>query len=199
MRFLELVRLQLAVEPAERRDRVSPTVDLFAERLRARQLVSETEGARDQARQAAGATGESALAAHFGGYAENERRTANLPTFSVAVLLTITALAAVLLFRSTPKDVSTTEELAKLSLTVPLAALAAYLAREASHHRAVAQWAAELEVQLLTVDAYTTPLSSELRDRIRGPDTASLRPTGLSNRKVRSRSHPPRSRTQPAW
>jgi hypothetical protein len=163
--FVELMRRYLEESV---RDRVGPLLDIFSERLRARELVFETEGARDVARQAAGAAGESALAAHFGNYAARERTTANrLRLLSVAALLAVTAFAAVLLFRVATKDTTTGLELAKLTLTLPLAALAAYLAREASNHRAAAQWASVLEVQLLTVDAYTAPLGDTLRSEIR--------------------------------
>jgi hypothetical protein len=151
-----------------------PIVDRYSELLEARRLTHETRGARDEAvrvldvtRRAAGVTGETSLAVHFGNYAASERKTANLLRLgTVAVLLGVTVLAAVLLFRKGANP-TTTEDIAKLSLTIPLAALATYLGREASRHRRVSQWAGELEVQLLTVDAFTETLSGSLREQIR--------------------------------
>lgn len=145
----------------------------FEERLETRRLVDEVHDARDEAvrvlsdtKRAAGATGSTSLAVHFASYATHERRSADrLRAAAVGVLLAITLIAATLTWVD-PEDASA-RDVARLSLTIPLAVLAAYLGREASRHRSASRWARELEVQLLTVDAYTEPLSNELRDNIR--------------------------------
>jgi hypothetical protein len=158
----------LSDETRERDTELSSLLAVYDDRLRARALLAETQGARNVAVQAAGATGETALASHFGRYSKQERGSADrLRAASVVVLIATAALAAILLSLTDTSDSSIGEELAKLSLTLPLAALAGYLAREASHHRSSAQWAAEVEVQLKTVDAYTTPLPDTLRDELR--------------------------------
>ncbi len=151
-----------------------PIADRYLDRIEARRLVGETEAARDAAvdalrttRRVAGITGETKLAQHFGDYASRERRSANRLRAACIATLFAVALGAGALIYSAGGSLTTAEEIARLSLTIPVVALAAYLGREASRHRLAAQWASELEVQLLTVDAYTEALSDDLREQIR--------------------------------
>jgi hypothetical protein len=146
----------------------------FEERFETRRLAEEVQDVHDEVvrvlsdtQDAAGKAGSTSLGAHFGNYATKEQNTADRLRWSaVGVLLLITGIAATLL-ASEPKSLNDFGEIARLSLTLPLAALAAYLGKEASHHRATSRWARNLEVQLRTVNAYTEPLSPELRDMIR--------------------------------
>jgi hypothetical protein len=146
----------------------------FEERFETRRLAEEVQDVHDEVvrvlsdtQDAAGKAGSTSLGVHFGDYATKEKRTADLlRSAAIALLLLITGIAATLL-ESEPKSLNDLGEAARLSLTVPLAVLAAYLGREASHHRATSRWARNLEVQLRSVNAYTEPLSPELRDMIR--------------------------------
>jgi hypothetical protein len=169
------------------------------EELEARRLASEVRDVRDAAvqvleetRRAAGTTGSTAMATHFGKYAAREHRTANMLRFLCAVsLLAIGCLAAVLLLLRDNSDVSTGREIAQLAVTIPLGLLAAYLGRESGAHRKTGRWATEIEVQLLTLDAFAEPLSAESRDLLRtelgrrallgGPvfETDPISPSGL--------------------
>lgn len=143
------------------------------ERLEARRVVDDVSQARDDAlealadtRKAAGVTAETSLAQHFGDYAVRERRSANrLRLSTVALALLITGLASALLLVSS--DVSAVDEPERLALTLPLAALAAYLGREASRHRNASTWAEEIRIRLLTLDAFAAPLSDEQRSQLR--------------------------------
>jgi hypothetical protein len=152
-----------------------PVIDKYEEQLEARQLVSEVRETRDEAkrvlsdtRRAAGATGESSLAQHFGAYAARERRDANaLRGFCILTLLSIAGVAVALLLDKESNQLSTPHELARLAITIPLAVLATYLGREATRHRKVSRRARELEIQLQTVDAFAHPLPDPLRDQLR--------------------------------
>jgi hypothetical protein len=156
-------------------DAYSPIVERFEEQLEARQLVAEVRESRDEAervlsdtRRAAGATGETSLAQHFGAYATKELWNANvLRALCVLALLAIAGGAALLLAGKQATELTTTREIAKLAITIPIAVLAAYLGREATRHRKIARRARELEIQLQTVDAFTHPLPESLRDQIR--------------------------------
>jgi hypothetical protein len=115
-------------------------------------------------------TTDTEFARHFGDYARDERSTANLlQVAAVVVIVAITVLAAVLVLviQSDGSGSDVGNEIAKLALTVPLAALAAYLGKESSRHRRDAQWAAAIEVQLLSVDSYAQTLADTDREQLR--------------------------------
>jgi hypothetical protein len=157
------------------RDTYLPIVDRYEEQLEARRLVAEVRETRDEAervlvdaRRAAGASGESSLALHFGAFAKAELRMADqLRALCIATLLAIAFVATALFVYQEANDLTTTGEIAKLAVTIPIAVLAAYFGREATRHRKVARRARELEIQLQTVDAFTHPLPDSLRDQIR--------------------------------
>ena len=174
--FLPSFRSFLASAGSEEiQRRFYPVIDRYEEQIEARQLVAEVRETREEAkrvlsdtRRAAGATGESSLARHFGEYASRERRDANLLRgLCVLTLLSIAGVATLLVSSKEASTLNTAHELAKLAITIPLAVLAAYLGREATRHRKVARRARELEIQLQTVDAFAHPLPESLRDRLR--------------------------------
>jgi hypothetical protein len=173
--FLAAFRAFLESASTGIRARFALVLDRYEEQLEARQLVAEVRETRDEAkrvlsdtRRAAGVTGESSLAQHFGEYARAEGWQANVLRIAcVLTLLSIVAVAVVLLGDKHASELNTPHELARLAITVPLAVLAAYLGREATRHRRVARRAREMEIQLQTVDAFTHPLPDELRDKLR--------------------------------
>lgn len=123
--------------------------------------------ARDAAQQAAGRTGDVALGAHFGQLASRETRTANvLRLCAIGILLALVAAATIIISRN-PSIGSVSEEILRVSVSLPLAVLAAYLGRESSRHRSAADWARQLEVQLETLDAFIAPLAEERRQYLR--------------------------------
>jgi hypothetical protein len=158
-----------------RGDEALRSLDRAIEHAQATRLVAEARGARDEVQRvldttqrAAGAVGEGELALAFGGYAERERRVADvLRAVCALALLGITVLAAVLLFGRSGDGPTVSEELAHLAVGVPIAALAAYLGRESTRHRAAARWAHELELQLRTLNAYCEPLDGDARMQLR--------------------------------
>lgn len=155
--------------------RLTREIDRFREELESRRLAGEVREVHDEAvkvlqatRKGAGATGSTSMATHFGELAIKESRTANLLRWLCALtLLSIGVVASLLLVVRDGGDLSTGREIAQLAVTIPLGLMAAYLGREASGHRATARWAKQLEVQLLTLDAFAEPLSAESSDLLR--------------------------------
>jgi hypothetical protein len=175
--FLTLYKTDIAyyIESGATNSDTMRAVDRAAETIAARRLVAEARETRDQVKRvlretqrAAGVVGETRLAAHFAAYARRERRIANvLRVSSIAAALLITMVAGVLLLNGRTDSLTTAQELAHIAVALPLAALAAYFGRESARHRTSSKWADELEIQLLTFDAFCEPLDDAARTRLR--------------------------------
>ncbi len=124
---------------------------------RATRAAERAERAADVASAAAGAAGSKGMAGCFEECATGERRAADLLRTATVTLLSLLIAGSSLLVVAghgyTPVEV-----LLRLALVLPVAVLAAYLAKEATRHRRSADWAAELEVELPTLPAYTEKL-----------------------------------------
>lgn len=149
------------------RVRESLTVNQLLDRARrsaieANEAEADARRAATHVKEVAGqeATGE--LAEHFEMLAREERGPAFwFRGLAFTLGVAVAALASVLLTTATE---STTGELVrKLAITVPLAALGAYAAKEASGHRTAYRWARRVEVQLRTMRAFVQPLPSDLQ------------------------------------
>jgi len=128
--------------------------------LKARWLLDEAAHTLDVAREAAGAVGATSVGRHYSDHADEEARKADrLRVAVVALLVTVAAGFIVLNFLST--EFTLGSEVLRLSATIPLAALAAYLMRESSRHRASARWAGELAIAMHSLTAYIQPLGAE--------------------------------------
>lgn len=134
-------------------------------------LRSSAENASEQvervlevSRQAAGQVADHTLSSHFKKIGDRERRSSTiLRTTAVSCLL-----AAAMIGYFLSKERTTTAMLAeRLSVGIPLLLLAGYFAREAAHHRKVSRWAEEIEVKLLTLDAYIEPLDKTQQNELR--------------------------------
>lgn len=175
--FLTLYKTDIAyyIEHGQTDNETMRVLDRAAETIAARRLVAEARDARDEVkrvlretRRAAGVVGETRLAAHFAAYARRERRSADLlRVSSIAAALLITAVAGVLLLDGKTDSLTTSQQLAHLAVALPLAALAAYFGRESGRHRTSSKWADELEIQLLTFDAFCEPLDDDAKTRLR--------------------------------
>ncbi|OXM51629.1 hypothetical protein [Amycolatopsis alba] len=154
-------------EKPAKRAAATEAVAEIRRQLRARWLLDQTERTLDGARQAqaaaedaAGVAGAKGVGQYYLEHAEKEARIADrLRAAVVALLTTVAAGFIVLNFLSIDFTVGT--ELLRLSATIPLAALAAYLMRESSKHRAAAQWAGELAIAMRTLKGYTTSLGDK--------------------------------------
>ena len=124
------------------------------------------EQARDATRQAAGDAAAHRLSEHFWAYAGQETKIANHLRLIVTGLLTSVAVGAIGL-NALLGDLSLSTELVRLSAVIPLAALAAYLARESSKHRTSAKRASELAIAMRTLHDYTAPLEDPTKSDLR--------------------------------
>jgi hypothetical protein len=137
--------------------------------------AEEAVAAAEDAKQAAGDVGTSSLSEHFTAFAREEelRATWRQLITGLLVLLVVGLGVYGAFFQKLPTAWSA-ETLVKLTLSVPLLALAYYFAREASHHSAAAQRAREIEVRLRTVRAYTAELPDDDRIAVRAEFAKSL-------------------------
>lgn len=130
-------------------------------------LVDEAREASETIRHHSTEIGENELWSFFTAYARSEKISAEvLRALCGATLVTIAVLATVILFHQDASDRSTGEQLGRLSVTVPLGLLAAYLARESGQHRLAAGWARQIAVQLRTIRLYLAELPAAERDRV---------------------------------
>ncbi|MFD4673728.1 hypothetical protein ACFWNN_28685 [Lentzea sp. NPDC058450] len=134
-------------------------------------IVSDAKKARDEvvsvledARQAAGEAADAVLSVHFSKFAAGEQRRAEwLRGGAIGCLMVLVLAAAIILPQAVKSDSTVASVLARLTFSIPLAVLAAYLGKESSKHRELARWARQLEVRLLTFDAFVAPLSEDQR------------------------------------
>jgi hypothetical protein len=172
-----LVRNVIVIRRALRRvvDEVSPGLDGEEARRRAVAItgVSESHFAirdldllRAKERQAAGRKGAQHLGHYFDRVALVERWFAE-----VLRLVTVGALGVLIVLGWQTQgllesDASPTRLIGHLALTVPLAALVAYLARQGRHHRTAARNAKDLAVRLRTFPLVTADLDRPERNQL---------------------------------
>jgi hypothetical protein len=135
----------------------------------------------------AGVAAEGELSRHFAAYAAAERKTANIARLSVVTLAVATAVFAFIAIGVSGRDLTWLELTRKFAITLPIVALAAYLARESSRHRESCDWAETIAVQLKTVRAYTESITEDARDSIRvelGKRIFSSQPPQSSNKQI---------------
>jgi hypothetical protein len=134
--------------------------DAIQDELRAQRFIhdaDEQQRKRDETKKAAGDAMADKVGYYYGKYADAETRSAVRLWLIVSGLLAVVAVGAIWLHLWLGVA-SFSTELIRLSATIPVAALAAYFAREASKHRASARWARELEIAMHTIPGYTAPL-----------------------------------------
>ncbi|SEB36082.1 hypothetical protein [Microbacterium hydrocarbonoxydans] len=129
------------------------------------ELNAELQDSAAKAKDAAGIIGAASLATHFGRYADDEERAANM--FRVSALVGFAAaLSFALIFGNGANSVLTFENewtaLAfKAAGAIGIGGIAAYLARQSGQHRRMANWARSMEVQLQSFPAFIEPLAYE--------------------------------------
>jgi hypothetical protein len=97
------------------------------------------------------------LGSDYETYADRETRVADKLRWAVAGLIAAVSGCAVS-FLIWAGDVTLQNELVRLSVTIPLAVLAGYLAKESAKHRAAARKARDLAIAMRTVRGYAEPL-----------------------------------------
>ncbi|ONI84546.1 hypothetical protein ALI22I_28750 [Saccharothrix sp. ALI-22-I] len=130
--------------------------------LKARKLFEQTERAlvkrvRADQRKAAGNAALKELGRYYADHGENETKRADLLRVVVAGLLVLIAGAGIVI-NLLGDAASVAAELLRLSVTIPIAVLAGYLARESSKHRLSAKWAHELAIEMRSLPDYADSL-----------------------------------------
>jgi hypothetical protein len=101
------------------------------------------------------------LGNYYENYADSETRTADWLRWAVAVLVAVIVAGAVWFYFRFGPPASLSTELVRLSVTIPVAALAAYCAHESSKHRKSAKLARELAIAMHTLPSYTESLGAD--------------------------------------
>jgi hypothetical protein len=142
----------LAVED----ERLSILEDEERFRAHAAELAEDAERSAFLLQQAAGIGGSATLSSHFATYANRELWSANLFRI-LAILAIICALGAAALLPH-PQVGDWVNFSYRVAQLVGIAALAAYLARQATGHRRVSNWAMSMKVQLQSFPAFIEPV-----------------------------------------
>ncbi|MDP9885502.1 hypothetical protein J2W21_003025 [Sinomonas atrocyanea] len=137
--------------------------------LTSRDKREEIEETATKVSEAAGTTGQNAMAKFFDELAEAEKDTAGKFRFATIALMIFGGMvAAILVFAPSVGGSDYVHLVQRLVVTGAIFALAGYLAKQANHHRSVGNWAGALAVQLKTFEAYMDPIGSEsVRDALR--------------------------------
>jgi hypothetical protein len=141
---------------------------------RARQAAAESEKDAEATARAAGKTGDDAMSSFYAKMAKFESKSAdNFRSLTVAFAMGAGAVAGIFVFLPhwiLPEfDVAPHVALIQKAVFIAgIFGLAGYFARQAHQHRAMANWAGSLAVQLQTFDAYVAAVASdEVRDDLR--------------------------------
>lgn len=146
-------------------------IDQEAFRARLEKAASDAESIAQTARDAAGVTGDLTLSKYFSELGVEQRVSANWFRGFAIALIVIAVLLAIVTHPGfaagewiVPKVKNEWVALTyRLALLVGIGTLATYLARQAGHHRRIADWAEALSVQLKTLEAFVAPLEPEDR------------------------------------
>lgn len=138
-------------------------------RDRSRRLVAEISDSLEKAQTAAGVTGALTLASYFGGYATEEKKTADRFRFAtivgigIAIIVAI-VFAAIEIARPAPRtDADWVLFASHVTIVLGIGALTAYLGRQSGQHRRMYNWARSMEVQLKSFPAFIEPLEDEVQ------------------------------------
>ncbi|OWP21962.1 hypothetical protein CBF90_09790 [Microbacterium sp. AISO3] len=132
--------------------------------------AEEARSANTEAQRAAGKIGAGSLAAAFSQYAQEHLRTANRFRNATIALLSISAIAALVLVLGVEPDWTVREgreqwEQAayRLALIAALVGLAGYLGRQAGNHRRLGEWGHSISIQLRNFGSFIERLDNETR------------------------------------
>lgn len=143
----------------------SEAFNVLSTEMRLQDQLDSVSEIVQEVKQAAGVVAEGELTKAFNEYGGEEKGQAR--AFRLGAM---GVLAAVLIFSSyAAMNLPTSLGSSLAHLGIALSGLAAfgYLAREASHHRKAARWAAVMSVQLRTLDAYAAGMTDEQKQSLR--------------------------------
>jgi hypothetical protein len=143
---------------------------------RARDAALRAEASAAKASAAAGVTSDIVMSAHYSKLEEQERGSANTFRWLTTFLALVAGGAALLFVMGGGAGIGWLEiesgDYVRLIqrgiLVAGIYGLAGYFARQAHHHRSMANWAGSIAVQLQTFDAYLAAIdSTEVKDELR--------------------------------
>ncbi len=131
--------------------------------------VEELNELRAEAERAVGATGSAVLAGGYQKTAKSEQRSANFwRGVSVLAFVVATLVAVYAVRHGVTDEFKPSRFFAKVTIGLPIIALAYYAARESGKHREQARLNKQIELQLASLDAYLRELPEADRHRIKG-------------------------------
>lgn len=147
------VKDQIALERA----RLSYERGLAAAEERAREITAQLETSADAARDSAGIIGTANLSTYFESYASDERLASNW--FRGAALAMFGVAIAIAALMPAPGSDDWSGLILRIAILGGIGGLGAYLARQASQHRAQFNWAKGVQVQLQSFPAFIEPVT----------------------------------------
>lgn len=142
----------------------------------AEQSATVAESAADATKTAAGLTSDVKMSSFYLKLETNERRSANTFRWLTTFLALVAGGAALLFVMGAGAgigwlDIASGDYVRLIQRAILVAGifgLAGYFARQAHHHRSMANWAGSIAVQLQTFDAYLAAIdSSDVKDELR--------------------------------
>ncbi len=165
--------------------------------------VEELNELRAEAERAVGATGSAVLAGGYQETAKSEQRSANFWRVVSVLAFVVATLVAVYAVRyGVTDEFKPSRFFAKVTIGLPIIALAYYAARESGKHREQARLNKQIELQLASLDAYLRELPAKDRHRIKGDlaegfFTTGFRAVEAAARKARRKPKRDKSGTNP--
>ncbi len=157
---VDLLGAGLRTQPVEAPDDAARQVAEFGEALAG--LRIDNEVSRSTSSGPATVDGARAIGDELAAVAVVELRSARRwRCTSITIMVLIAAIAAGILFGTPLAAGSLHGDLTRLSITVPLAAVAAYLGRESSRHRDRGERAHDLGMHLRHLHSFSVPLGEE--------------------------------------
>jgi hypothetical protein len=153
----------------ERFSSLNSALGAVTDRTAARSAAEEAREAAEASKVAAGIAADNTLGDHYSDIAIEELKSAK--RFRVAAIggfvLSVCMAGYIAFAIISDHDEGIGSQLFKLAVTLPILAVAFYLAHEANSHRMVARRAKEVEIRLKTLEAFLAPLEVDQRTILR--------------------------------
>lgn len=168
-RFVAFQKEQGTAADVGFQQRISAIETLLAQsRTTTAAALESLNGDLEKAKKILGAIGNTALTGDYRRAADSNEKTANdLRSNAVMALAAMVILIAFVVFSVGNGSVSWQAALFRLTAAISLAAIATYLARESSKHRAVGHRMRRLELELASIDAFTALVPDEQRQALK--------------------------------
>lgn len=159
---------QAAAAEQARNDAAAAYAQLQTElRNSAVSLVADMEAQLERAKTVVNAVGAIAYGGGYGGYADQQRRTANIWAFVGAVTLIVIAIAGMWEVWNGIGSLDISEIVVRAAITIPLFVLAGFAFQQSGRHRENERAARRFELELAAIDPYLALLDDTKRNEIK--------------------------------